>query len=95
MRVYDPADVYFDIEIRTASARYSGTVLTLRNIATLLRRWRVSGEQPTSYFRCADAIVVDVPITEGSIRRAVAEAVATGDLEWWPRLEDLPPTASP
>jgi hypothetical protein len=87
--VYDPADVNFDIEIRTPGARYSGTVFTLRNIATLLRRWRVSGEQPNSYFRCFDAIVVDAPITEGAIRRAVAEAVATGDLEAWPRLEDL------
>ncbi len=87
--VYDPADVNFDLEIRTSDARYSATVFTLRNIGTLLRRWRVSGEEPNSYFRCYDAIVVDAPITEATIRRAVADAVATGDLESWPRLEDL------
>ena len=87
--VYDPTDVNFDIEIRTEGARYSGTVFTLRNIATLLRKWRRTGEQPNSYFFCADAIVMDGPITEVSIRRAVAEAVATGHLEGWARLEDL------
>jgi hypothetical protein len=87
----DGRDENVDIEIRAAGKRYSATVHTVRNIVSLLGRWRETGERPSSYFRVPDAVVVDEPISEALIRRIVADAVASGDLDEFARLEECGP----
>ena len=82
----DPTDDNVDIEIRLGDARYCASVFTLRNVASLLRKWRATGEEPSSYFRVADAVVIDLPLTEAVVRTIVADAVATGDLDGFMQL---------
>jgi hypothetical protein len=84
----DPSDVNVDIEVHTPQGRFGATLFTLRNVVRLLDRWRATGEHPNAYFRAPDAVIVDEPITEALIRAVVAEAVATGDIGGWERLED-------
>ena len=84
----NPDDDNIDIEVITLDGRFSASVFTLRNIVTLLDKKRATGEEPTSYFRCPDTIIVDEPITEALLRRVVADAVRSGDVEGWPRLHD-------
>ena len=83
-----PDDDNIDIEVLTLDGRFSATVFTLRNVVSLLDKWRATGEEPSSYFRCSDAVIVDEPITEDLLRRLVADAVRTGDVEGWERLHD-------
>lgn len=83
-----PDDDNLDIEVRTLDGRFSATVFTLRNIVTLLDKYRATGEAPTAYFRCYDGVIVDEPITEGLLRKLVADAKQCGDLLTWPRLHD-------
>ena len=84
----EPDDDNIDIEVRTLDGRFSATVFTLRNVVSLLDKWRATGEEPNSYFRCSDAVIVDEPITEALLRRVVADAVRTGHVEGWERLHD-------
>jgi hypothetical protein len=87
----DPCDMNIDIEIRTPQGRFSATVFTLQNIATLLARWRTTGERPNTYFQVADAVIVDGPITEERLRALAQEAVTTGAVEHLQRLDDIDP----
>jgi hypothetical protein len=84
----DPGDDNLDIEVRTLDGRFSASVFTLRNVVSLLDKYRANGEEPSSYFRCPDAVIVDEPITEMLLRTLVADAIATGDLAAWERLHD-------
>ena len=84
----NPDDDNIDIEVITLDGRFSASVFTLRNVVSLLDKWRATGEEPNSYFRCSDAVIVDEPITEALLRTVVADAVRTGDVETWPRLHD-------
>jgi hypothetical protein len=84
---HDRRDMNIDIEIRTGAGRFSATVFTLDNVATLLQRWRASGERPNAYFRVPDAVIVDGPITTELLRALADEAVATGDIGGFERLD--------
>src|SRR4051794_31851664 len=83
----DPGDLNIDLEVRTADARHSATLFTLRNVVNLIDKWRATGERPNAYFPEPDAVIGAEPITEAVIRRVVAEAWETGDLRGWPQLE--------
>jgi|tagenome__1003787_1003787.scaffolds.fasta_scaffold20970175_5 hypothetical protein len=87
----DRRDMNIDIEIRTPQGRFSATVFTLQNVATLLARWRTTGERPNTYFQVADAVIVDRPITEELLRTVAEEAVSTGAVEHLQRLDDTDP----
>jgi hypothetical protein len=76
----DGVDLNVDVEIHVAGERYGATVFTVANIASLLKKWRETGESPSSYLRVSDAVVVDQPLSEAVIRRVVTEAYVTGDL---------------
>ena len=84
----DPENMNVDIEVSRGDRRYSATVFTLRNVATLLRRWRATGEEPNAYFRVSDAVLVDAPITERLLRRIVEDSIAAYDLGDLERLDD-------
>lgn len=84
----DPEDMNVDIEVRRGERRYSATVFTLRNVASLLRRWPATGEEPNAYFRVPDAVLVDGPITPGLLRRVVEDSIAAHDLCDLERLDD-------
>lgn len=68
--------------------RFSASVFTLRNVVSLLDKYRAMGEPTTVYFPCPDAVVVDEPLTEELLRKLVADAKECGDLVTWPQLHD-------
>ena len=60
---------------------FTATFFTIKNISTLMRRWRESGESASgAYFWATDMIVVE-SISEEVIERTIADLIATGKIE--------------
>lgn len=76
----NPVDDNIDVWVFTEDgSRYSATFFTLKNIETLMERWRESEEcAEGTYFWCVDAIIVR-EISEEVIRRTIDDLFASGD----------------
>ncbi len=76
----DRDDGNVDVHIYFEGRRYSGTFFTLRNVRTLLDRWRVSGEHLHGlYFWACDGVIVE-SLAATTIRRVVDDLVSEGYL---------------
>ena len=100
IRIHDGAgelpslDTNVDVEVLDAAGRrWGATFYTLRNVATLLERWRASGEHGRgAYFWGGPDTVIVEQLSEASIRAAIEAIHADGDLERvFQPLDDGPP----
>ena len=77
------SDINVDVEVTDAAgARWSATVYTVANVATLLERWKSSGEHGGGayFWGGPDQVLVSEASVE-AIDRAVHAIVADGDFE--------------
>ncbi len=76
----NPSNDNVDVWVYTEDgSRYSATFFTVRNIETLMDRWRESGEcAGGTYFWCIDAIIVR-ELSEATIRSTVDDLFANGE----------------
>lgn len=76
----NPANDNVDVWVYTEDgSRYSATFFTLRNVETLMDRWRDSGEHSGGlYFWCVDAVIVR-ELTEEAIRGTVDDLIASNE----------------
>ncbi len=77
-----PDDDYVDVEIwfREGGKRFGATFFTLANVATLMDRWKDTGEcLAGSYFWASHAIIVR-RLDYVTILRTVGHLVETGEL---------------
>jgi hypothetical protein len=78
--VPDAVDDNVDVFVRFADGRaYVATVYTLANVATLLARWRQSGECASgTYFWSTNMFIVE-RLTEDVLARTVKDLLETGE----------------
>lgn len=76
----NPANDNVDVWVYTEDgSRYSATFFTLKNVETLMDRWRESGECAGGiYFWSTDAIIVR-EISEEAIRHIIDDLFASGE----------------
>jgi hypothetical protein len=76
----DPEDANVDVMVTFGDgSRYWATFFTVRNVSSLMARWRVSGEYGGgNYFWAIHAILVD-RLEEATIRMAIANLLEEKD----------------
>ena len=79
---HDPDDGNSDVWVKLDDGReFVGSFFTLRNVATLMERWKASGEcADGAYFSAVDAIIVH-RLDEPTVRLVVDDLLRDGTLE--------------
>jgi hypothetical protein len=95
----DPHDDNVDIYVTFADGtRYTATFFTLKNIATLLDRYRESGECANGLYVWASDMIIVHELSDEVVERAVADLLGAGEFEGaFARCEPgdlMPPAAS-
>jgi len=74
----DNVDLWIELEDGRV---FTATLFTIKNISTLMRRWRESGECASgAYFWATDMIVVE-SISEEVIERTISDLIASRTIE--------------
>jgi len=88
----DIANDNLDIEVRLADGtRHGATFFTLANIASLMKKYRETGEGGSGmYFWCSDLVVVR-DLAPATIKTCVEEMIEAGELtQAFHHLEEVP-----
>lgn len=80
---WDPEDDNIDVEIYVnSSVRYSATFFTVQNVATLMERYRHTGECAAGAYFCAVDMILVRDLKIETLEKAIHDLVETGEIQW-------------
>jgi hypothetical protein len=74
----DPINDNVDVCVTLNNEEYPSTFFTLKNVETLMNRWRESGEHASGlYFWAADLVIVR-ELTQDTVQRTIEDLLRSG-----------------